>query len=131
MSGLGPSAQVTEAGGTARIDRLLLTLELVHVFRSDRRLQPFLTGGLGAQGVRVQGTSAMPSLAASHDGQAMSAVLSAGAGVAFTLGPRFAVIVEVDALVFRPSVTVQIGSAAAAHLEGAALFAHGGVLARF
>jgi hypothetical protein len=130
-SGLGPSAQVTQSGGSARLDRLVLTLELIRFFRSDRRLQPLLAAGVGAQDVRAQGTSAMPSLAAAHAGQAFSAVLAAGAGAAVALTPTFALVVEVDALLFRPSVTVQIGSTAAAHLDGAALFAHGGVLARF
>jgi hypothetical protein len=36
----------------------------------------------------------------------------------------------VEAFLFQPSVTVQVGSAAGAYLDGAALFVHGGLLAR-
>jgi hypothetical protein len=131
VSGLGPSRQVTESGGTARIDRLLVTLELIHFFRPGRRLQPLLAAGAGMQDMRVTGISAMPSLAADHAGQSVSGVFLAGAGVAFALANRLALVVEVDALLFRPSLTVQIASTTAAHLDGAAVFAHGGVLARF
>jgi hypothetical protein len=130
-SGLGPGADVNRPQGSAQIDRLLMTLELVRFFRPGRMVQPSLAAGAGWQDVRVRGTSAMPSLAQAHAGQAFSGVLSAGGGLAFALASRLFAVVEAEALLFRPSVTVQVGSAEAAHLDGAALCLQGGLLARF
>jgi hypothetical protein len=71
----------------------------------------------------------MPELA--HQGQSVSALLTASAGASFALASRLAFVVEVETLVSWPSVSVDVGSAQAAHLDGAAVFVHGGVLARF
>jgi hypothetical protein len=130
-SGLGPGADVTRSEGVAQIDRLLMTLELVRLFRPGHTIQPMLALGGGWQDVRVHGISAMPDVAAGHERQAFSAVVVASGGLAFMLAARLAVVAEVETLFFRPSVTVEVGSSQAAYLDGAALFAHGGVLARF
>ncbi len=130
-SGFGLGAQVSGMEGTAQLDRFVGTLEIVRSFRSDRTIQPLVTAGAGVQDVRIIGTSAMPSLAAGHDGQRVSALLTAGGGVSVALARRLSLGVEADALVFQPSVTVKIGSSTAAHLDRVALFAHGGLLARF
>jgi hypothetical protein len=108
-----------------------MTLQLVRFFRPGRIVQPVLAVGGGLQDVRVHGTSAMPALAPAHDGQVFSGVLVAGGGLAFAVATRLSIVAEVEALFFRPAVTVQIASAEAAHLSGASLFAHGGLLARF
>jgi len=131
VSGLGPEVQVTRMEGSARLDRLVMTLELIRYFRSSRRIQPLVAAGLGWQDLSVQGRSMMPAIAAAHEGQVFSAVAAASGGLAFVVATRIAVVVEVEALLFRPSVTVQVGSSSAASLNGGALFAHGGVLARF
>jgi hypothetical protein len=131
VSGFGPGAQITRPDGVAQIDRFLMTLQAVRFFRPGRVVQPLLAIGGGVQDVRARGISAMPSLAAAHEGQVFSGVAAASGGVAFFLAARLAVILEVEALLFRPAVTVEVGSARAAYLDGAALFAHGGVLARF
>jgi len=131
VSGLGPGAQVARPEGNAQIDRLVMTLELVRFFRPGRIVQPFLAVGAGWQDVRARGTSAMPSFAAAHEGQVFSALVSASGGLAFELATRLFAILEVETLLFRPSVTVQVGSAQAATLDGASLFVHGGLLARF
>jgi hypothetical protein len=130
-SGLGPGAEVSRPEGSAQIDRLMMTVELVRGFRPGRIVQPLLAAGAGWQDVRVRGTSAMPSLAPAHAGQAFSGLLSGSGGLAFALASRLFAIVEAEAILFRPSVTVQVGSAEAAHLDGVALCAHGGLLARF
>ena len=129
VSGLGPGAEVTRPQGAAQIDRLVMTLELVRFFRSGRALQPLLSVGAGWQDVRARGTSAMPSL--DHEGQVFSGLVSASGGLTFALAGQLFALVEAEALLFRPSVSVQVGSSDAAHLDGAALFAHGGLLARF
>ena len=131
VSGLGPGAQVARPEGVAQIDRLVMTLELVRFFRPGRIVQPLLAVGGGWQDVRARGTSAMPSLSPAHQGQVFSGVVSASGGLAFEIAAQLFAIVEVETLLFRPPVTVQIGSSQAANLDGVALFAHGGVLARF
>jgi hypothetical protein len=130
-SGLGPGAEVSRPEGSAQIDRLMMTLELVRGFRPGRIVQPLLAAGAGWQDVRVRGTSAMPSLAAAHAGQSFSGLLSGSGGLAFALASRLFAVVEAEAILFRPPVTVQVGSAEAAHLDGVSLCAHGGLLARF
>ena len=129
VSGLGPGADVTRTEGVAQMDRFVMTLELVHFFRSGHSIQPLAAVGGGWQDLRVKGISAMPQLA--HQGQSVSGLLTASAGAAFALAARLAFVVEVETLVSWPSVSVDVGSAQAAHLDGAAVFVHGGVLARF
>jgi hypothetical protein len=130
-SGLGPGGQVSGLEGTAQLDRFVGTLDAVRSFRNDRRIQPMVSAGIGVQEVRIRGTSAMPSLAAGHDGQRVSGLLTAGAGLGFALARRLSFVLEGDALYFRPSVTVKIGSSTVATMDGVALFIHGGLLARF
>jgi hypothetical protein len=129
VSGLGPGADVTRTEGVAQMDRFVMTLELVRFFRPGQSIQPLVAVGGGWQDLKVKGISAMPDLA--HQGQAVSGLLTASAGAALALAPRLAVVVEVETLLFWPSVTVELGTSPAAHLDGAAVFAHGGVLARF
>ena len=129
VSGLGPGADVTRTEGVAQMDRFLMTLELVRFFRQARTIQPLLAVGAGWQDVRVKGISAMPAL--DHEGQVFSGVVAASGGLAFALAARLSFVVEVETLLFWPSVTVEVGSSQAAHLDGAAIFAHGAMLARF
>ena len=129
VNGLGPGVDVTRAEGVAQMDRFFMTLELVRFFRAGRLIQPLLAVGGGWQDVRVKGISA--EVSRDHVGQAVSGLVTASGGVALTLAARLAVVVEVETLLFWPSVTVEVGSSQAAHLDGAAVFAHGGVLARF
>ncbi len=130
-SGLGPSAQVTRAEGSAQIDRFVMTLEAIRFFRAGRRVQPMLAAGVGWQEVSAQGASAMPSVAPAHDARAFTGLVAAGGGLAFALDSRLDAVVEAEALLFSPAVTVKVGSSQAAHLDGATLFVHGGLLARF
>ncbi len=130
VGGLGPGAQVTDAAGSAQIDRFVMTLEMVRFFRAGRIVQPLVGLGAGWQNVRARGTSATPSVAA-HERDAFSGLITASGGLAFFVATRLAFVAEVQGLFFQPAVTVQIGSTEAAHLDGASLFAHGGLLARF
>lgn len=129
--GLGPGAEVSRPEGSAQLDRLLLTLEVLRIFRVGRRVQPMVAAGVGWQDLRVKGTSTMPSLAPAHDGHASAAVFVAGGGAAFALTERLSAIVEVETLLYRPVLNVQIASAQAARFGGVAVFTHGGLLARF
>jgi hypothetical protein len=131
-SGFGPNAEVRRTDGAAEIGRLLATVEVTRLFRAQHRLQPLLALGAGLQDLHVHGISAMPALAAAHDARVFSGVLVAGGGVAIMLGARIFFVVEADVMLFRPSMKVSIGSSLeAAHLDSVALFANGGVLARF
>lgn len=132
VSGFGPSAEVKQADGTAEIERLLATVELTRSFRPERRIQPFAALGAGVQDLHVHGLSAMPALGAGHDGRVLSGVVVGGAGFAFMLSSRIFLLLEADALLFRPSMKVSLGASLdAARLDGLAVFANGGVLARF
>ena len=128
-SGLGPDAEVTRTDGVAQMNRFVMTLELIRFFRPGRLIQPLVSVGAGWQDLRAKGTSTDP--ARDHDRQAASALLTASGGLAFVLSARFSLVVEVQTLLYSPSVTVNVGSSQAAYLDGAALFAHGGLLARF
>jgi hypothetical protein len=130
-NGLGPGAHVSGLEGTAQLDRFVGTLDAVRSFRSDRMIQPLVTAGIGVQDVRIRGTSVMPSLAAGHAGHRVSGLVTAGGGLAVVFARRLSLVLEADALLFRPSVTVKIGSSTAADMDGVALFIHGGLLARF
>jgi hypothetical protein len=130
-SGLGPGAQVIRSEGSAQITRFLITLEVTRFFRTGRLVEPMLAVGVGWQEVSAQGSSAMPSVAPAHDARAFTGIVAAGGGLAFALASQLAVVVEAETLLFRPAVTVEIGSSQAAHLDGATLFVHGGLLARF
>jgi hypothetical protein len=130
-SGLGPSAHVTRPEGSAQIDRFVMTLEAIWFFRAGRMVQPMLAAGVGWQEVSAQGTSAMPSVAPAHGARAFTGLVAAGGGLAFALASRLDAVVEAEALLFSPAVTVKVGSSQAAYLDGATLFVHGGLLARF
>ena len=129
LSGLGPRAEVTRSDGVAQMSRFVMTLELVRLFRAGRMLQPLLAVGAGWQDVGVKGISA--DVSRDHEGQAVSGLFTASGGLALALSTRFSVVVELEALLYWPSLTVDVGSSQAAHLDGAALFARGGLLARF
>jgi hypothetical protein len=130
LGGLGPGANVARPDGVAEIDRVLVTLSAVHFFRSGKRVQPLVTLGAGWQDVQASGISTMPMLV-SHDTHALTALAVASGGLALAFGARFAAVAELELLLFRPAITVDVGSAEAAHLDGATVFAHGGLLARF
>jgi hypothetical protein len=129
--GLGPGSQVTRSEGSAQIDRFVMTLEVTRFFRTGRLVEPMLAAGVGWQEVSAQGTSAVPSVTSAHDARAFTGLVTAGGGLAFALASRLSAVVEAEALLFRPAVTVQVGYSQAAHLDGASLFVHGGLLARF
>jgi hypothetical protein len=129
-SGLGPSTTVSNGAGSARLDRLIVVLGVVHFFRADRLLQPLLSAGIGWQRLQVQGLSAMPDLAAAHDGQVSSGLATVGGGLACTLVRGLSLLVEVEGILFRPSASVEVG-APKTSLNGTAVFARGGLLARF
>jgi hypothetical protein len=129
-AGLGPGAQVMRSEGSARIERFVMTLAAIRYFRAGQRVEPLVTAGVGWQEISAQGTSATPSVAA-RDAHAVTGLVAAGGGLAFALASRLSAVVEAEALLFRPTVNVQIGSSQAAHLDGATLFVHGGLLARF
>jgi len=130
-SGLGPGADVTRPEGSAHIDRSFMTLEIVRSFRVGRSIEPSLGLGGGWQDVHVHGVSAMPSLAQAHDTHAASWVAAASAGLAFVFAGQLALAADVQALLYRPAVTVQIGSGQVARLDGTAIVVNGGLLARF
>ncbi len=130
-SGFGPAAGASASEGTAQVDRVTLTLQLLHFFRADRRVQPFVAVGGGWQEIRVQGFSQNPLLGQGHDGQSSAFLALAGGGVALSFASSLYVLLEVEGTLYRPGVVVQIGATDAAHFGGEGVLAHGGLLARF
>jgi hypothetical protein len=130
-SGFGPTAEVTASEGSAQIDRIVVALELVHFFRAQRRVQPFVSVGGGWQEIRVHGVSDAPDLGHPHDGQSSSFLALAGGGVALSFASGLFVLLEVAGTLYRPDVVVQIGPTDAAHFGGEGLIMDGGLLARF
>ena len=130
LSGLGPGADVTRTDGVAQMNRFVMTLELVRLFRAGRMLQPLLAVGAGWQDVGVKGISA--DVSRDHEGQAVSGLVHGERRFGLRRSRRGSRSSSRSRrLLFWPSVTVEVGSSQAAHLDGAALFAHGGLLARF
>ena len=98
LSGLGPGADVTRSDGVAQMNRFVMTLELVRLFRAGRMLQPLLAVGAGWQDVGVKGISA--DVSRDHEGQAVSGLFTASGGLALALSTRFSVVVELEALLY-------------------------------
>ncbi len=132
VSGFGPTTEVSAAEGFAQLDRLLATLQVVHFFRRDRRLQPFAAVGVGLQEVHVHGISANSALGSAHDGRVFWPVGTAGGGLAVAVANGLFLVVEGEATFYRPAVDVQVGTVrAVARFDGEGFFGHLGVLARF
>jgi hypothetical protein len=130
LAGLGPGAGLSAADGTgARLDRAMLTLGLVRLFRADRRVQPLLSVAAGVHHLGVQGTGA-PAVR-EHDGSAFSALIAAGGGLAVALGSHMALTAEAEGIMTWPSVVVRTDDMDLAHLNRPSIFAHAGILATF
>lgn len=130
LAGLGPGASLSAADGTgARLDRAMLTLGLVRLFRPDQRVQPMLSAAAGVHHLGVQGTGAPA--AREHDGSAFSALIAAGGGVAIALRSHMAFTAEAEGMMTWPSVTVRTGDTDLANLNRPSIFAHAGILATF
>jgi len=129
-SGFGPGTGVTATAGSARLERAMVTLGVVHSFRSDRVLQPLIGIAGGAHYLSVHGIAVSSSLQA-HDRGAVSALATVSAGVAVALGRRIAVVVEADLMVLSPTVAVRVYDAQVARIDRFSLFTHGGLLATF
>jgi len=129
-SGFGPGTDVTATAGSARLERAMLTLGVVHAFRSEQTLQPLVGLAGGVHYLSAHGIAASSSLEA-HDRGAISALATASAGVAVALGRRVALVVEADLMMLSPTVAVRVYDAQVARIDRFALFTHGGLLATF
>jgi hypothetical protein len=130
LAGLGSGVDVTSSDGSgARLQRALLSLGVVRLFRADSSLQPILSAAVGLHHLGAQGTGAPAER--EHATSAFSALLSAGGGVALALGAHLALTAEAEAMLIWPSVMVQVGTANVAQLNRPSVFAHAGLLATF
>jgi hypothetical protein len=130
-SGFGPTAEVKASEGSAQVDRIVVTLQLLHFFRAGRRVEPFVALGGGWQELRVHGFSLDPLLGQAHDSQSSAFLALAGGGFAVSFARGLYALLEVEGTLYRPGVIVQIGPTDAAHFGGEGVLAHGGLLARF
>jgi hypothetical protein len=131
-SGFGPTTEVSAPEGFAQLDRFLVTLQAVHFFRRDRRLQPFAALGVGLEEVHVHGISANIALGSAHDDRVFWAVGTAGGGFAISVATGLFLVVEGEATFYRPPLDVQVGTeTSVARFAGEGFFGHAGILARF
>jgi hypothetical protein len=130
-SGLGPSAGVSAMQGSARLDRAMATLGLVHAFRAEQTVQPLLGLGAGVHYLSARGTAVSSLQPPARDLGAVSALATASAGVAVALGSRIAVVVEADLMMIWPTVAIRIADAEVATIDRFSLFTHAGLLASF
>jgi hypothetical protein len=128
-SGLGPGAGVSASMGSARFARTIVTLGLIRSFRAERIVQPLLGVAAGINYLAAHGTSS--TAAADYDRHAWSALGMASVGLGFALGPRLAILTEVDVLMTWPAHDVLVGTEVVATFDRPSLFAHAGLLATF
>ncbi len=130
LAGLGSGVDVAAPDGSgARLQRALLSLGVVRLFRADQSLQPILSAAVGVHHLGAQGTGVPADR--EHDVSGFSALLSAGGGAALALGAHLALTAEAEAMLIWPSVTVRVGRTDAAQLNRPSVFAHAGLLATF
>jgi len=135
-SGLASGADVsTTDGSSARIERALLTLGAIRIFRPERTVQPIIGLGIGIQRVSAHGAATAPMLQEMHDRSATAGLATASGGVIVALGPHVAMIAEAEVLLSWPAVKVRIvetnGETDVATLDRPSLFTHAGLLATF
>jgi hypothetical protein len=130
-SGLGPGADVSAMNGGARIERSMLSLGLVRLFRADSVLQPIVSVAAGAHYLFAHGTGVAPAQM-TYDRSAWSALASASGGAAVALSPRLALIAELEAFMIWPPVAIRVADTDAAGWDyRPTLFARAGLLASF
>ena len=66
-----------------------------------------------------------------YDPSALSALTTATIGIGFALGPRLAIVAEVDGMFAWPTTDVKVDPEIVATFGGPALFTHAGLLATF
>jgi hypothetical protein len=134
-SGLGPGVGVSTGMGSAHVDRGMVTLGLLHSFRSEQVVQPLLGIAAGVHYLSAHGTAPASSLPSAslpaYDVSRFSALGTATAGVAVALGPRVAIVVEADLLIMTPTIAIQIVDTNVAKIDNPSLFTHAGLLAAF
>jgi hypothetical protein len=104
-AGLGSRPQVETVYGSAALSQTMALAEFVAMFRRGKRVRPLLSAGAGFLNVAVVGTGAAPY--EGRERQRWSAALDGGAGVAFVIGSRAALVTELHALVASPHPVVR------------------------
>jgi hypothetical protein len=105
LAGLGSHPRIDTADGSATVSQSLALAEFAAVFRTDRRLHPILSVGVGALDVAAVGTGAAP--LEGRQPQRWSAAFDGGVGIGFGLGSRSALVAELHALVAEPHPVVR------------------------
>jgi hypothetical protein len=105
VAGLGSRPHVDTAYGSASLSQTVALLECAAIFRRDKRIRPAFSVGAGAVNVQVAGTGAAPY--EGRETQRWSVALDGGAGAAFAVGARSALVAELHALVASPHPVIR------------------------
>ena len=105
VAGLGSRPRVDTSYGSAVLSQSVALLEAAAVLRRDKRVRPMFSLGAGVLNLAVVGTGAAPY--ESREPQQWSAAFDAGAGVAFAVGARAALVTELHALLAAPHPVVR------------------------
>jgi hypothetical protein len=105
VAGLGSRPHVATAHGSASLSQTAALLECAASFRRDKRIRPAFSLGAGVLNVQVAGTGAAPY--EGRETQRWSLALDGGAGVAFAVGARSALVTELHALVASPHPVIR------------------------
>jgi hypothetical protein len=131
--GLGSAAETSARDGDdvighARVRQSLLVLEGLLAFRGDAGWQPYLTAGVGAHHLDVQGTGTPP-LFSDGRGSRLGAAVAAGGGLALRLGLRAALLLEAQLVAAAPVTPVMIADQRATRVGGPAALLSAGFAA--
>jgi hypothetical protein len=121
VAGLGSRPKLASAVGTASVGQDLGLLELAASFRSDRRIRPTVSVGAGVLAVSVDGEGASPY--EGRSGRRWAALLDGGIGVLAGIQRRWAVALELHALLAAPYPTVRFAGVEAARIGRPSLLA--------
>lgn len=105
LSGLGSRPRVESPEGTARVRQELGLLELLGEIAPRSWLRPAVSLGAGAYHLAVDGTANWPY--AGLEGDRFAFAADAGAGLALSLTPSFALSLEAHALLVAPYPVIQ------------------------
>jgi hypothetical protein len=127
VDGLGPSATLSAAAGSASLQEELALVEVVKTWWPRAPLVPFVCAGAGTQHTRITGV-ARSAPYQGHFLETWSLATALGAGVAIPLFAPLSLLVQGRALGVWPSTVVRIADTDAGRIDTFSLLADTGLL---